>query len=276
MDDPNAYIDIPQALGRLDQPSLTRPEQKLNSICPDARDFNIDHTSPCLVFFDRKWMQATINELTKYNFEVIKKFNKLGLTFLKHKQVGHIFIAFIPWGAPAATCRLEEFRAMGIRKFLVLGIGGRLQTDHPPGTLYLIDQAIRDEGTSLHYLERSIFAHASFKYSNEINRQLIANDIEFIQGLSWTTDAPYRETLDKFLYWQKKVCLTVEMELAALFSLGKYHKLDISALIVGADQLTVDGWIDCFNNPEITRMKEKVSMFLGKQYMRHNPNDVLL
>ena len=276
MDDPNAYIDIPQAIGRLDQPSLTRPEQRLYSICPDARDLDFEPTSPCLIFFDRKWMQTTINVLTKNNFEVIKKFNKIGLTFLKHSQVGYIFIALTSWGAPAAACRLEELRSIGIKKFLILGMGGRLQKDHPAGTLYLIDQAIRDEGTSLHYLERSIFAHASFKYSNEINRQLIANDIEFIQGLSWTTDAPYRETLDKFLYWQKKVCLTVEMELAALFSLGKYYKLDISALMIGADQLTADGWIDCFNDHAITEMKEKVSIFLSTQYMQNDPNDVLL
>ena len=221
-------------------------------------------------------MQTTINVLTKYDFEVIKKFNKIGLTFLKHSQVGSIFIALTPWGAPAAACRLEEFRAMGVKKFLILGMGGRLQKDHPAGTLYLIDQAIRDEGTSLHYLERSIFAHASFKYSNEINRQLTANGMKFIQGLSWTTDAPYRETLDKFLYWQKKVCLTVEMELAALFSLGKYYKLDISALMIGADQLTEDGWIDCFNDPAIAKMKEKVSIFLSSQFTGNDPNDVLL
>ena len=50
MDDPNAYIDIPQAIGRLDQPSLTRPEQRLYSICPDARDLDFEPTSPCLIF----------------------------------------------------------------------------------------------------------------------------------------------------------------------------------------------------------------------------------
>ena len=267
MDDPNAYIDIPQALGRLDQPSLTNPKQRLRSTQPNALKLQISDTSRCLVFFDRRWMQSVIDQFLNSDFRLIQKFNKIGLTSLEHVQYGKVFIALLPWGAPAAVCRIEELRAVGLAKFLILGIGGRLQKDHVAGSLYLIDQAIRDEGTSLHYLERSIFAHASFKFSNEINRQLTDNNIEFIQGLSWTTDAPYRETLDKFLYWQKKICLTVEMELAALFSVGKYYKCDIAALIVGADQLTADGWIDCFNNPEINKTKDKLSIFLCNQFI---------
>ena len=157
-----------------------------------------------------------------------------------------------------------------------MGIGGRLQKDHAAGSLYLIDQAVRDEGTSLHYLKRSIFAHASFKLSNEISRQLTDDNIEFLEGLSWTTDAPYRETLDKFLYWQKKICLTVEMELAALFSVGKYYKFDIAALIIGADQLTVDGWIDCFDDSQIKIQKTNSTSFCAIDLFHHNFDNVLL
>ena len=269
MEDPNAYIDIPQALGKLGQPSITKPEQRLKSLCPEVLDIKINETSKCFVFFDRKWMQTSINEFVKFDFKVLNKLNRLGLTLLEHSEFGRVLVALLPWGAPAAVCRMEEFRAIGITSFLVLGIGGRIQNEHSPGTLYLIDQAIRDEGTSLHYLERSIFAHASFKYSNEINQQLSANKIPFTQGLSWTTDAPYRETLDKFLYWQKKVCLVVEMELAALFSFGKFHKLDIAAMIIGADQLTEEGWIDCFNNLQINKTKQRVSLFLCEQLTTH-------
>ena len=267
MDDPNAYIDIPQALGRLDQPSLTKPEQRLRSLQPETLNLQIPETSRCLLFFDRRWMQSLINQLVGKGFSKIQKFNKIGLTSLEHSQFGKVFVALAPWGAPAAVCRIEELRSVGLTNFIILGIGGRLQKDHAAGSLYLIDQAVRDEGTSLHYLKRSIFAHASFKLSNEISRQLTDDNIEFLEGLSWTTDAPYRETLDKFLYWQKKICLTVEMELAALFSVGKYYKFDIAALIIGADQLTVDGWIDCFDDSQIKNTKNELNKFLCNRFI---------
>tara|TARA_B100000674_G_scaffold497363_2_gene530897 strand:+ start:877 stop:1686 length:810 start_codon:yes stop_codon:yes gene_type:complete len=268
MDDPNAYIDIPQAIGQLSQPSLTCPKKRLRILCPQAPDIETCKNTQCFNFFDRSWFQATIDKFKSQKWKVIINHKRIGLIHLRHSKYGHIFLALLPWGASAAACRMEELRALGLRRFLIVGIGARLQHNHSAGSLFLIDQAIRDEGTSLHYLERSIFAHASFKYSDEIREQLVNCEINFTEGLSWTTDAPYRETLEKFLYWQKKVCLTVEMELAALFSLGKFHQIEVGALVVGADQLTSNGWIDSFNHPEISQTKKKVSLLLCEQLAR--------
>ncbi len=265
MDDPNAHIDIPQAINRLDEASITCPQQRLKVLCPFPPSAAICETTQCFTFFDRSWLQATVEEFKRHKWTAVKNYKRVGLTHLRHPDYGDIFFALLPWGAPAATCRMEELHAIGLRKFLVMGLGARLQTDHPPGSLFLIDQAVKDEGTSLHYSERSIFAHASFKYSNQIRNLLSNYEINFTEGLSWTTDAPYRETLEKFRYWQKKVCLVVEMEIAALFSFGKFYKIEVGALIIGADQLTANGWIDCFDSPQIARSKEQLSSFLRKQ-----------
>ena len=79
MDDPNAYIDIPQALGRLDQPSLTKPEQRLRSLQPETLNLQIPETSRCLLFFDRRWMQSLINQLVGKGFSRSKNLIKSDL-----------------------------------------------------------------------------------------------------------------------------------------------------------------------------------------------------
>ena len=261
MDNSYDYIDIPQSLGSKTQRSLTNPEDLISSLCPDPPPSKaLD--SHCFCFFDAKWLNQTRKILEADGWLVKRQWKRLSCTWLFHPESGSTFLALLPWGAPAATCRMEELHAIGLKQFTVLGIGGRIQPNHDNGSIYLIDQAIRDEGTSLHYEDKSIFAHPSFEYTNIIKSHLNGFTTEFSAGLSWTTDAPYRETFEKYMYWRQKLCLVVEMELAALFCLSKFRQFKIAALIIGADQLTENGWIPTLNNEKIVQQKLVLSKFV--------------
>ena len=55
-------------------------------------------------------------------------------------------------GAPVMAAEAEELIALGARRLIAFGPAGGLQPDLPSGTVVVVDGAIRDEGTSRHYL----------------------------------------------------------------------------------------------------------------------------
>ena len=58
-------------------------------------------------------------------------------------------------GAPASVCGLEEVIAMGARKFVFFGSCGILNEEAVGNRLIVPTGAVRDEGTSYHYLPPS-------------------------------------------------------------------------------------------------------------------------
>lgn len=58
----------------------------------------------------------------------------------------------MPVGAPAAAGLLEQAIANGCRSFVACGGAGALRPELTPGHLVVLSSAVRDEGTSHHYL----------------------------------------------------------------------------------------------------------------------------
>jgi uridine phosphorylase len=75
-----------------------------------------------------------------------------------------------------------------------------------------------------------------------IERTLKAHDVDYHRGGAWTTDAPYRETPRKVKKYFKEGCLAVEMEASALFSIAKYRKKHIGALLNAGDCVAGKKW----------------------------------
>lgn len=141
-------------------------------------------------------------------------------------------------GAPNAVIHLEEFIAWGVQRFVSVGTAGSLQKDLHVGDLVLCERAIRDEGSSHHYLSPSRYAHPSSALTDRVREALKARRMKFASGTSWTIDTPYRETIAEARRYQKQGVLTVEMEAAALFAVGKYRKAQVAALMSISDSLT--------------------------------------
>jgi len=140
-------------------------------------------------------------------------------------------------GAPHAVIHLEEFIEWGVRRFVSVGTAGSLQKNLRVGDLVLCERAIRDEGSSHHYLPPARYAHPSRRLTRRLRDALRARRLKFSSGTTWTIDTPYRETLAEARRYSKQGVLTVEMEAAALFAVGRYRGVDVAALLSISDSL---------------------------------------
>jgi uridine phosphorylase len=145
-------------------------------------------------------------------------------------------------GAPAAVTVFEELVALGVKKFISIGSAGTLQKDIRIGDLIVCERAIRDEGTSHHYLKPSKYAYASKELTIKIKKTLDSLKCKYTAGTSWTIDAPYRETLAEARQYQKEGVATVEMEASALFAVAQYRKVELGALFTISDSLADMQW----------------------------------
>jgi uridine phosphorylase len=145
-------------------------------------------------------------------------------------------------GAPLAVGVMEELIALGCRKFIACGGCGVLDGRVGLGDAMIVSSAVRDEGTSYHYLppgreiEPSAAAIAALRSAAE------ARQVSFIEGKTWTTDAPYRETAAKVALRREEGCLTVEMEAAAFCAVAAFRSVTFGQVLYGGDDLSGDEW----------------------------------
>jgi uridine phosphorylase len=145
-------------------------------------------------------------------------------------------------GAPAAAVMLEELIAFGVKRFVSVGTAGSLCEDIEPGSLVLCDSALRDEGTSYHYLPGGGPVYPSETLGRRLRTALESRGLAYRSGPSWTTDAIYRETAGEVLMHAAKGALVVEMEAAALFAVARFRSRFIAACFSVSDTLAELKW----------------------------------
>ena len=129
-------------------------------------------------------------------------------------------------GAPFAVLVAEQLFASGCRFLVSVTSAGRIADLGEPPCAVLIDRALRDEGTSAHYLP----PHAG-EFVPAPDPVLLARVEAAVRaalppgcgtavhrGATWTTDAPYRETEAAIAAARARGVLAVEMEAAALYA----------------------------------------------------------
>jgi uridine phosphorylase len=145
-------------------------------------------------------------------------------------------------GAPLAAGLLEELIAMGATKFVGCGGAGVLDRTLAVGHLLVPTSAVRDEGTSYHYLPPAREVAASPKAVSAIAAVLKSGAIPFLKTKTWTTDGIYRETRDRIARRKAEGCLSVEMEAAALFAVGLFRSVDVGMILYAGDDVSGPEW----------------------------------
>lgn len=145
-------------------------------------------------------------------------------------------------GAPLAAGLLEEVIALGCRKFIVCGGAGVLQKDLVVGHIIVPTAALRDEGTSYHYLPPGREVEPSPEGVAAIEETLQAHNLPYLKGKTWTTDAFFRETPNKIQRRKAESCLTVEMEAAALFAVARFRSVTLAQILYGGDDVSGEIW----------------------------------
>jgi uridine phosphorylase len=161
-------------------------------------------------------------------------------------------------GAPATTMTLEEVIACGAKQIFEVGVAGGLQTFLKPGDIVVVTEAIRDEGTSDHYLAPEIKVHSSETLRERLISRLKENKINHYVGPVWTTDAVYRETRGEFLKFRGHGVLAVNMETSAIFALAKYRNVDAVSAQVISDILTESGWSQAFGTEPVLEARKSL------------------
>lgn len=121
-------------------------------------------------------------------------------------------------GASFAVLVAEQLFASGCRLVISVTSAGQIADDGPTNYFVLIDAALRDEGTSHHYLPPSTSAHADAALADAAFEALSHCGLTLRRGLVWTTDAPYRETEQAIAEARAMGAIAVEMEAAALYA----------------------------------------------------------
>jgi uridine phosphorylase len=145
-------------------------------------------------------------------------------------------------GSPMTAELAEEFVAMGVKRMILMTWGGLLQPDLKPGDIIVIDRAIRDEGTSYHYLPPAKYVDADSNLADQLVDAIQARSVQCSRGVTWTTDAPFRETVDEIRQYQSEGVKTVEMESAGLFTIGQVRNVPTVSVVVGMDSLADFRW----------------------------------
>lgn len=144
-------------------------------------------------------------------------------------------------GGPALANLAEELAAWGNERIVVLSLAGAL-TDLAPGTVVVPGRAIRDEGTSHHYLAPARDIGASETLGPFLARGLEGRSIPSVRGAVWSTDAPYRETRQEIEALRTDGVLAVDMESAALFAVARLRGFQAASVLVIGDRVGAEGW----------------------------------
>jgi len=145
-------------------------------------------------------------------------------------------------GAPIVAAQAEELIALGATRIVSVALAGGLQPDLGPGTIVVPDAALRDEGTSHHYLPPAEVVVADGALVNLLAIRIAERSVPPRRGRTWSTDAPYRETRDEVLHHQAAGVLTVDMEMAALLAVASARRVAGAGVLVAGDGLAGGVW----------------------------------
>ncbi|MEM5882794.1 MAG: nucleoside phosphorylase [Candidatus Aenigmatarchaeota archaeon] len=159
-------------------------------------------------------------------------------------------------GAPASAVQLEELIALGFKNFVTIGSTGGLKKYLKPGDIILPTRAIRCEGTSYHYLSPYEDSYPSQKILKHLREALYSLGVKFYEGTCLTTDAFYRETLRDMEKYRKRGVVCVDMEVAALYAVGKFRNVDVGSSFWLWDQVIEPGrWNPDYQTKRINKAK---------------------
>ena len=208
-----------------------------------AADF-LDKILPdrCVITFFREALNKFVEEK---NLQIIGYLNSevLDIPIYEYMLDEEKICITMPFStAPGAAGTIEELHAMGCNRFIICGGAGCIKENINLGEIIIPISAVRDEGTSYHYIRPSREVECHKNAVEIVKSGLEQMGIRYIVGKTWTTDAFYRETPDIIQLRKEEGCITVEMEAAAFFAVSQYYNLPLAQLLYAGDDVSGEEW----------------------------------
>jgi uridine phosphorylase len=144
-------------------------------------------------------------------------------------------------GAPFAVLVAEQLAASGADLVISITSAGQLLALADPPYFVLIERALRDEGTSVHYQPPGAWSRLDSDLDTALSQALTTSGHTLRRGRSWTTDAPYRETAAAISRAQAAGAVCVEMEAAALYAYAAARGRQVVCLAHVTNTMAVAG-----------------------------------
>ena len=145
-------------------------------------------------------------------------------------------------GEPGCVGEYEEIIVMGSRRLILFGNCGVLDKNIEDCGIIIPNAAIRDEGCSYHYAPPSDMIKVNKKYIPEFKQVLSERGYGYTEGVTWTTDAVYRETADRIKRRKEQGAVCVEMECAGMQALCDFRGVEFFQFFYAADNLDHTDW----------------------------------
>jgi uridine phosphorylase len=141
-----------------------------------------------------------------------------------------------PVGAAPAAQVLDFLIGAGVKKVISIGSCGTL-VKMPENEFLIVEEALRDEGTSYHYLPAARTIKFNSAVISKIEEMFQEQGFAAERCKSWTTDAFYRETEELVRYRASEGCQVVEMEGSALAAVAEFREVQFGLILFTADTL---------------------------------------
>ena len=195
----------------------------------------------CVINFSQKIMDALIGDGVVELLEA-DRVRCVSCYFPVYRVRGtNIGIVKTTVGAPITAALAEEMSYVySCRKFVMFGSCGGLDSSIAPGKLIVPTHAYRDEGMSYHYAQPADYIEV--KNLAFVASALDSLGVGYVTGITWTTDAFYRETDLLCARRRAEGCIAVEMEVSAVQAVADFYGLELYNFLYRADNLDAASW----------------------------------
>ena len=159
-------------------------------------------------------------------------------------------------GSAIASSMVDVMAVSGVEEIIVVGLAGSISPAARIGDVLVPSWGLREEGASYHYVPDPDYVPRPSKVLSE--RFIAALRRRFcgrvLDGGVWSTDAPFRETLDKVVEYSGRGVLGVDMESTGLMTVASVRGVELAVALVISDELRHDGgWVPGFEDVSVRR-----------------------
>lgn len=197
----------------------------------------------CVSFFSKSLMESFVKKFNPKIFSAkITNATNTWPVYIVNYKGADIAVYHSPVGAPACVANFEDIQIYGIKNLLLVGCCGCLKEEMEDYSIIIPTSAIRDEGTSYHYMKASDEIKLNTKSVACVENVIKNLGLHYHKGKTWTTDAVYRETKSKVERRKLQGAITVEMECSAMAAVCKFRNINFAQIFYGADSLAKEDY----------------------------------
>ncbi len=159
-------------------------------------------------------------------------------------------------GSAIASSLIDVLAASGVEEVIVIGLAGSVSPAAKIGDVLIPSWGLREEGASYHYVPAPDYVPRPSQGLRERLTGALRRRFRgrVLDGGVWSTDAPFRETIDKVIEYSKKGILAVDMESTGIMTVADVRDVELAVALVISDELRHNGeWVPGFGEPSVRR-----------------------